>query len=148
MILITFLSIVCETQYRAIPTSISSKTSSSQTVAITPTPSIGKLQVSQTTAIPIKTVTTPSISSLLPKHISNTLEQLMQVNKSCRLPCWWGMMPGISKWSNSKSLFNDFSGFIQDTNSRKTVNHAIGGEKLYDDVSSMSVPLHKTGTDF
>ncbi|MFT3890482.1 MAG: hypothetical protein QM730_02510 [Anaerolineales bacterium] len=47
---------------------------------------------------------------------NNKIMQLMKTNDNCTLPCWWGIIPGISRWdeiSNVKSL-SSISGYRED----------------------------------
>jgi hypothetical protein len=38
-------------------------------------------------------------------------EQLYGNNNGCLLPCWWGIMPGVTSWGETLHFLNQFSGF-------------------------------------
>ena len=38
-------------------------------------------------------------------------EQLYGNNNGCRLPCWWGIVPGVTSWGETLHFLNQFIGF-------------------------------------
>lgn len=75
---------------------------STKSLSSTPSPS----------TIPHKTPTltdTPTLESTHTPIPTNELynysiEQLMRTNGNCRLPCWWGIKPGITLWDEAKQF--------------------------------------------
>ena len=43
--------------------------------------------------------------------------RLMSTNNDCRLPCWWGIMPGVTSWQEAQQFFETF-GVIEEAVSR------------------------------
>ncbi len=39
------------------------------------------------------------------------VEEMLRTNGGCELPCWWGVMPGQSKWQTVKDRFTAYGGF-------------------------------------
>ena len=37
------------------------------------------------------------------------VEELYVTNTGCRLPCWWGITPGITSWEEAKQFFSTFA---------------------------------------
>src|SRR5690606_9352594 len=55
---------------------------------------------------PIKTSTPSLLSTLSPDEALETVITLYETNSGCLLPCWWGIVPGSSQWTDVK---NDLS---------------------------------------
>lgn len=49
--------------------------------------------------------------TLEPDHAQSLLLDLLQGknNKTCRLPCWWGIIPGITEWHEAQSFLETFT---------------------------------------
>jgi len=45
-------------------------------------------------------------------NLSFTL-QLLKTNGGCYLPCWWGMVPGVTKWENAEPFLKSFTPKIE-----------------------------------
>lgn len=65
------------------------------------------------TAIPTPTKAIPTLS---PEEDTNQLLVLLADNKnpSCLLPCWWGVVPGQTKWGDVKPFLNSFALHIRE----------------------------------
>lgn len=37
------------------------------------------------------------------------ITNLLLTNRGCELPCWWGAIPGMSKWSNEEKFLGSFA---------------------------------------
>jgi hypothetical protein len=53
--------------------------------------------------------------------------ELLRDNAGCKLPCWWGITPGVSTWEELRTLIN-FSGFSRsyDPLSNGAIYHGTG----------------------
>lgn len=64
--------------------------------------------ISTATSKPVlEAISTVTPHPTLTLEQNNEITQLMKTNGNCTLPCWWGIIPGISRWdeiSNLKSL--------------------------------------------
>ena len=75
-------------------------------------------QTATITAVPTSTVTasprptfTITLTPLptIPKDkILAKLDQLYLYNNGCKLPCWWGITPGITTWSDARNFLMQF----------------------------------------
>lgn len=69
------------------------------------------------TLIPTDILVIPSsTSTLIPISPTNVIEdkesytlELIETNNGCELPCWWGITPNKTKWSEVKDFFRSFS---------------------------------------
>ncbi|MBI5823367.1 MAG: hypothetical protein HZB18_05015 [Chloroflexi bacterium] len=57
---------------------------------------------------PTKTPYLP-ISTPLAKESSEITLELLQTNNGCDLPCWWGINPNQTNWSNASEFLKPFS---------------------------------------
>lgn len=80
-------------------------------VAITPTPSPTASETPSTTPTPFLT-STPTATprpTLAPTQASALVIDLYQHNANCKLPCWWGVVPGKTKWLDAQAFFETFA---------------------------------------
>lgn len=69
----------------------------------TPTPSLG-LVITNTPPVSLTPVPTLGISE------SKTLMlSLYENNGDCKLPCWWGIVPGESTWNDTQNFLSSFA---------------------------------------
>jgi hypothetical protein len=69
------------------------------------------------TSPPTKVVLLPSATSTLVAESTKTpildtkefTVELIETNNGCKLPCWWGITPNQTKWSEVKSFLDSFS---------------------------------------
>jgi hypothetical protein len=75
--------------------------SSTYTPTITHTPSPS----------PTATITPTPLPTIARNKGAAKLEQLYGNNNGCRLPCWWGIIPGVTTWGETLHFLNQFSEF-------------------------------------
>lgn len=106
--------------------------SPSKTVETTPTnmdvstPTIRPMTVS--TGTPAVSQSQESLPTLPANEIDKVIMDLFVNNRGCLLPCWWGITPGVTSWSEAKSLlepFAELSGFISPTDKHLSVEFAM-----------------------
>jgi hypothetical protein len=56
------------------------------------------------TTIPYRPIATPSA-----KESSKMTLELLRTNNGCDLPCWWGITPNQTSWSDAKQFLKPFS---------------------------------------
>ncbi len=59
------------------------------------------------TAIPKET--------LIPEQAQKLVQELLENNNGCRLPCWWGITPGKTSWTEARSFLQSFAIYIGET---------------------------------
>ena len=96
-LIILYLSALlgCSENIRTAPTS-SSTPSLTFTATVTLTSSPTVTLIPSTTWTPI-----PTISS---EEAPIVVAELLSSNAGCRLPCWWGIVPGQTRWEEAKGL--------------------------------------------
>lgn len=60
------------------------------------------------TNTPVSLIETPS-STLSPDDSFARLQDLLKDNGGCRLPCWWGIVPGTTTWKEAESFLSTFN---------------------------------------
>jgi hypothetical protein len=76
------------------PTSPASTLIPSTTISITETP---------------LTVTGTPNPTLTISQARIRVQDLFESNGGCKLPCWWGITPGLTKWQEAKRFYEDFA---------------------------------------
>jgi hypothetical protein len=56
------------------------------------------------TPTPIPTVTWTPLPTLPPDKALARVLELLKTNGSCKLPCWWGIVPGKTSWAETKQI--------------------------------------------
>jgi hypothetical protein len=51
--------------------------------------------------------------TLPPDQARAILLDLLQNNSACRLPCWWGIIPGETSWETARSIFSPSASKIE-----------------------------------
>jgi hypothetical protein len=84
---------------------------------------IATLEASATVAIPSQTISTPSRTSTFTPKPSLTFTQTMtqtlepfstETLGECKLPCWWGITPGVTTWVDAlNKLVNQRSQLVE-----------------------------------
>jgi hypothetical protein len=59
-----------------------------------------------------------ALPSLEENESREVIEKLLVDNGGCRLPCWWGIVPGETKWQNANQFFESLSCSIQKRNDK------------------------------
>ncbi len=91
------------------PTETSStKTSVPSVLTASPTISyIQKTSTKEVTNLPQVTLT-PLVTLTNDEALKFVLE-LLKTNAGCRLPCWWGIIPGVSSWQKAENFLASFA---------------------------------------
>jgi hypothetical protein len=83
------------------------------TLPRTRTPTNTKIPTRSTTNTPQPTMTIPSTWTPLPTLEATAavlyVEDLLQTNAGCKLPCWWGITPGKTTWLEANQFLESFS---------------------------------------
>lgn len=74
-------------------------------------------EIKTSTPTPTKVVILPSTTSTLVPEPTKTpiidkkefTLELIETNNGCKLPCWWGITPNQTKWSEVKNFLGSFS---------------------------------------
>jgi len=71
------------------------------------------------TAVPLPSITptvtrtaTPvwiPLPTLAPEQAEEAIMELLRTNGNCRLPCWFGVVPGVTTWSEARRIFEPFA---------------------------------------
>lgn len=101
IILFTLFSLVGCQQSNAVQPPISSPTTiiSTNTLISIPSPSL----------TPAATITLTPLPTLQNDKALAKFDQLYSYNNGCKLPCWWGIMPGITTWSAARNFLMQFN---------------------------------------
>jgi hypothetical protein len=73
----------------------------------TPTPEITNTPELTLTAIPKAT--------LIPEEARKLVQELLENNGGCKLPCWWGITPGKTTWAEAHLFLESFAVYIGKT---------------------------------
>jgi hypothetical protein len=65
--------------------------------------------------VPTRTMT--PLPTLSPEDALVYVSEMIQTNGGCELPCWWGIVPGESRWIDTKRFFEPFALEIDENNS-------------------------------
>ncbi len=76
--------------------------------AFTPQPSATLEPSATITLLPSWT----PLPTLAPIEAQNLILDLLQNNTGCRLPCWWGFKPGITRWEDARRFLETFAKII------------------------------------
>ncbi|MBW8010502.1 MAG: hypothetical protein FVQ83_04560 [Chloroflexi bacterium] len=81
--------------------------SPSATTTFTPTITATTTSTTMPTRTPLPTWTPlPTLSS---EEALELVEELYATNAGCRLPCWWGITPGVTSWEEARQFFATFA---------------------------------------
>jgi len=59
-----------------------------------------------------KTIPEPTLTTDESKRL---VQDLLENNAGCRLPCWWGITPGKTTWAEARSFLESFALYIGET---------------------------------
>lgn len=86
---------------------------------------------------PTHTSTTQPTSTATPaptlsvNQRASLMEELLATNKDCKLPCWWGVSPGVSKWMDVEDFILSIGAKTgQQSLSNDLILHETGGFDL------------------
>jgi len=57
---------------------------------------------------PTATITLTPLPTMPGDKIQAKFDQLYQYNNGCKLPCWWGITPGITTWGEARNFLMQF----------------------------------------
>jgi hypothetical protein len=98
----------------------------------TKTPESTYTQSSTRMITPSSMVTLTSLATLSPTEAQDLILNLLTNNAGCRLPCWWGFTPGITRWEVAQVFLETFT---------KIIDHTISPTaKIYSPEVLISVP--------
>jgi len=105
----------------AFPTSTFSKSlppTWTPTITLTPTetqtPTPLPTSLPTYTSTPFFSYVTPIEPTLIDSDAKQILNNMLAQNGSCKLPCWWGMQPGLTNWEDARNSLNSFVGRIEE----------------------------------
>jgi hypothetical protein len=58
------------------------------------------------TVTPIDQIIDTPIPTVLPSKATGSVVEMMTNNDECQLPCWWGITPGETRWTDLLNSFN------------------------------------------
>src|SRR5215216_5270875 len=96
---------------------ISPRDISSQPFQTTPAPTASLTKTATITLEPLVTLEfsqTP-LPTLNSKNSSLTVQALMENNGECRLPCWWGVIPGKTSWHSAEEFLSSITTSIYES---------------------------------
>lgn len=76
-----------------------------------------------TTALPLATWTpAPTLSDI---EAERMIQSLLKNNGGCRLPCWWGIIPGKTTWEEARQFLSTFATSIVQGSFSQTIIEKI-----------------------
>jgi hypothetical protein len=99
--------------------------SATSTKSMKATSALRESKTETVTQIPVKTPTQRQVPSITPTYPKVTptsiptlpeptararIAELLNNNAYCRLPCWWGITPGLSSWSEAAQILDPIIG--------------------------------------
>jgi len=106
------------------------KTIFTPTIELTTTSSV--LTMTTQTPSPTNLPTLTLIPTLSPAKMDQKVEELIETNGGCNLPCWWGITPGETTWGEAKNFFLQYNPEILSTRpSRIIINEQIRTNTIY-----------------
>lgn len=90
-------------------------TQSTDSVVSKTTPTI-VVSVLTSTSMPLPLTETP-LPTLPSDDAYIRLQELVENNAGCRLPCWWGITPGKTSWQDASHFLGSFTTIYRDENS-------------------------------
>src|SRR5262245_37158555 len=86
------------------PKEIQSRTTVPETLEPTRTPTLTSRPVLSPTAIPFTATPVTPVPTLLPQEQEAYLPNLIETKDNCRLPCLFGIQPGVSTWEEIRRV--------------------------------------------
>lgn len=77
----------------------------------TVTPTFTKISLSSTPTL-IKPIPTIYLSPFPTLSAHNTYDKLYNSEFECDIPCWWGIIPGVSTWTETKQFIEQFRVYV------------------------------------
>ena len=79
----------------------------SPTITLTPSPSTTATPTA--TQVPSPEPTWTPLPTLLTSEAAALVQDLLKNNGDCRLPCWWGIIPGETSWLEARQFLATFA---------------------------------------
>jgi hypothetical protein len=92
-----------------LPSSTWTKIPTSPTRDMLITPATMAATFYATPSLPALTPTWTPLPTLPPEEAQELISELMETNNECRLPCWWGIIPGETTWAEARQFFDTFA---------------------------------------
>jgi hypothetical protein len=105
--------------------------SPSGTMTMTPLPSLTRTPEPSSTPLPSLTPTqTPAVTwtplpTLPVEEAQALIQDLLENNAGCRLPCWWGIVPGETSWQEAHQFLAPFATKFEQGGSGQIVEGGI-----------------------
>jgi hypothetical protein len=112
---LSFSIMSCLASHEVIPSpqisSVSTHTSVIQKLTVSPSLSNTAIMSSTTTLTrtPIPTWTPLPSFADMPEDFQAQIEELLATNGNCDYPCWWGLMPGETKFADAQFFVDQFA---------------------------------------
>ncbi len=74
---------------------------------------------------PLPTRTSTPSPTLSPSEVQAYILDLLQKNAGCRLPCWWGIVPGQTAWQEAESFLAPLSSEIGEFSLGEQVRYTV-----------------------
>lgn len=94
------------------PTSTVTPVHPTSTSPLTPTPTQTKTLTPTLTPTPTWT----PLPTIPPDERLDAMLDLLYTNAGCRLPCWWGIIPGETSWTSARRFLQAFDPHVYVTN--------------------------------
>jgi hypothetical protein len=108
------------------------------------TPFLPTVTLSPTSTLlpPTPTQTLTPAPTLTKAQSENYLFKLLKDNAGCKLPCWWGIIPGVTAWEDTRKLI-EYMG-------ARTGNDPLGNGQIYHGTGGFdwSTPFTVNNIDF
>jgi hypothetical protein len=92
----------------------------------TPTPTTASTLTPTTS--PTELIVVPPLivpPTLPPGNSQKQVAQLLDNNNGCKLPCWWGIVPGRTVWRDAKSFLSDLDSVFLEG---EVISETLGGQ--------------------
>lgn len=86
------------------PSSMQPTSTPSRTHSPTAQPTRTPTQRPTNTPRPTRTATWTPVPTLNPQDAKKAMLDLYADNGGCELPCWWGIMPGVTSWAEANNI--------------------------------------------
>ena len=106
---ITLLTACAASRSPEITPTVALKSTATGTVTPSATPTQRVIPTEQ----PIMVTPFPTQGSL---SNSSFTRELLRTNGGCNLPCWWGMVPGYTRWEDAEVFLKSFTSSVEKSN--------------------------------
>lgn len=112
--LLTIILVSCTAVNTPAPTAVIVSTASIIPVSPSPTPKLTIISTPTATLTftPTSTITLTPLPTLESNQKLRLVEDLLTNNNNCKLPCWWGFIPGKTEWQVAQNFLQTVSRII------------------------------------